>query len=150
MPNVAGRRAAIPPALVLALSLTACTLGNEADPIGLTSLEDPIFLVQTEAAAAVMEALFDGPIAADDAGCVRLQPSGATVVWPFGFSLREVGGQHYVIDGSNRSIGRIGGDFRFGGGFVPTLHEGIPLDQSARALAEDRCPGSYWIVGDVS
>lgn len=141
-------------ALALVLAVSACAISDGTDPLatGLGGSEGPLFLVQSEPATAVMDALFEGSIREDDAGCLRTQATGAigaTVVWPYGFTLRTLGDDPYVMNADGRVVGRIGGVFLLGGGYVPSLHEGIPLADAARAAATERCPGSYWIVGDV-
>lgn len=99
-----------------------------------------LFLTQGAPATFVMDALFEGRVVVDDAGCVRLDgPDPATVVWPYRFTLE--GNTVHAADG--RIVGRLGGSFRLGGGEVPTLAGG---DWQS---ALDRCPGRFWIVGDV-
>ncbi|MGH7539896.1 MAG: hypothetical protein ACRELC_02750 [Gemmatimonadota bacterium] len=101
-------------------------------------------------ATVVMEALFVGRVIRDPAGCLRLEtPDQHTVVWPFGFRLVPADGGLAVRDADGQAVGRIGGDFRLGDGEVPFLHEGLALPEAERRAAETRCPGRYWIVGDV-
>lgn len=110
-----------------------------------------LFLTETVPAALHMQALYKGNVIADAAGCLRLAGTGEqhTVVWPFGFELRRRKGVATVVDPNGRVIGEIGGAFTLGGGEIPTLHDGIPLSDAQRAQARERCPGRYWIVGDV-
>lgn len=110
-----------------------------------------LFLTETVPATMHMQALYEGNVIADAAGCLRLTGMGLqhTVVWPFGFELRRRMGVATVVDPAGRVIGEIGGAFALGGGEIPTLHDGIPLSDAQRALARDRCPGRYWIVGEV-
>jgi hypothetical protein len=97
-----------------------------------------------------MEALFHGTVVRDAAGCLRLQnEAGSTVVWPHGSRLDGSGSDLRVSDASGRVIGRIAGTFRFRGGHVPFLHDGISLSRSQRDQAKASCPGTFWIVGDV-
>ena len=98
-----------------------------------------------------MDALFQGRVVTDAAGCIRLDsppPDAGTVVWPFGFTLAREGRVLSVRDAAGREVGRIGGSFRFGGGHVPFLHEGTGFSAAERARAEARCPGTFWIVGE--
>jgi hypothetical protein len=133
--------------IVVLTTLSACT---PVTPIGV-DVGDVVFLTETAPATFNMEALYKGNVIADAAGCLRLAQSGGqhTVVWPFGFELRPHNGGANVVDSRGRVIGEIGGAFTFGGGEVPTLHEGIALSDEQRAVARERCPGRYWIVGEV-
>jgi hypothetical protein len=80
-------------------------------------------------------------------GCLRLDtPDTHTVIWPKGFDL---GADLRVRDDRGAVVGRIGGAFRLGGGEVPSLHDGIPLSEADRVRAGSRCPGRFWIVGEV-
>jgi hypothetical protein len=125
--------------------------GRDAELLASDANNDVIFLAQNVAAAAVMEALFEGRVINDPAGCLRLDSvDDATVVWPKGFSLVQQGGEYRIRDAGLRDVGRIGGVFRFGGGEVPYLHDGIALSVADRELGQTRCPGKFWIVGDVA
>lgn len=134
-----------------ALLFATCTAASP-DPAGLRFDEvgGVTFLAQTAPPNAVMEALFQGRVIVDDAGCMRLEsPDPATVVWPYGFTLERRRRDMVVLDGNGREVGVAGGSFRFGGGEVPTLHEGLALNATTRARALERCPGRFWIVGDI-
>lgn len=137
----------------LAILVVATWLGSCSDSGNLTRAPDAVetlFLAQNVVPNATMEALFQGRIIRDRAGCLRLQaPDDATVVWPKGFTLRNRSGELAVLDSKGRKVGRIGGAFRLGGGEVPLLHDGIGLSSAARRQAEARCPGRYWIVGTI-
>lgn len=138
-------------ACAVALALAAC---GGAEGLGPSfSRNDPpaLFFVQGAPPAAVMDALFQGRVARDAVGCLRLDNLGdqPTVVWPHGFTIAERDGELFVKDAAGREIGRIGGSFRFGGGEILALHEGLKLSDEARQQAESRCPGRYWIVGEV-
>ena len=131
--------------VLVAFSMAACVTEPEQDA-------DLLFLVQkpVEGERVVMDALYQGSVVERD-GCLRLgdEPDGHTVVWPPGFSLvRRVGG-HEVRNEAGRAIGQVGGFFRLGGGEVPTLWEDGPVDDQTRTAALDRCPGRYWLVGEV-
>jgi hypothetical protein len=134
------------------LALSTIVVGA-CSPLSSTVLgaEDVIFLAANAPATMVMEALYKGSVVADAAGCVRLAGASEqhTVLWPYGFALRQHDGAATVVDAGGREIGRIGSSFTFGGGEVPTLHEGIALSDAQRELALQRCPGRYWIVGEV-
>lgn len=129
------------------LALSACA------PLPSSSVDagDVVFLAATEPASVHMEALYKGNVVADAAGCLRLAGTSEqhTVVWPYGFELRQRDGAATVVKPGGREVGEIGGFFTFGGGEVPTLHEGIALPAAQKALALEKCPGRYWIVGEV-
>lgn len=136
-------------AALAALALGGCT---SSPPEGTASLLDVpahgevLFLTQNAVPDGFMEALFVGRVIADAAGCLRLDgPDPATVVWPFRFILDPRG---RVLDSLGTEIGRIGGSFRLGGGEV-TLHAGIAMSEAVKQVAEARCPGRFWIVGEI-
>ena len=136
---------AIAVALLIASACIASS-GDEADLLGLNGGGNTVFLVQRNQPTVVMEALFEGRVEADAEGCLRLEgPNPATVVWPFGSRLEG----SRVLDSAGHEIGRIGGEFRFGGGEVPSLQAWIAGTAEERGRIEARCPGRYWIVGDV-
>ena len=138
-------------ALAVAMALAACSASGGGGP-SLTGNENPdatVFLAQNIRPDAVMEALYVGRVVRDEQGCLRTESEGgALVIWPYGSSLQARDGGLYVRIEEGRSIGRIGGSFRMGGGYVPAAafeH----LSPSDRALAESRCPSThYWVVGD--
>lgn len=108
-----------------------------------------LFLTAAQPATESMQALFEGRVVIDAAGCIRLDsPDPATVIWPHGFSLVARAGQVHVRDSTGREIGSIGGAFRFGGGEVQELSGSI-MNAQARSAALARCPGRYWIVGET-
>lgn len=128
------------------LAMAACA----ASPTGGADADDVIFLTASAPATVHMQALYEGNVVADAAGCLRLaDASGHTVVWPHAFELRQRNGAATVVAPGGREIGEVGGAFRFGGGEVPTLHEGVAVSDAQRELALQRCPGRYWIVGEI-
>lgn len=139
--------------LVLALLvLTGCssaTDGGPTTPLSSLSAADVHFFTQDEVPEVVPDALFEGRVLLDDAGCLRLDgPDAHTVIWPKGYSLAVAEGALAVRDGGGETVGRIGGAFRLGGGEVPFLHDGIPMAKVDREAAEAACPGRFWIVAE--
>lgn len=126
------------------LLFAACTVPEASDA---GSGSGPLFLAQSQAQTEVMQALFTGRVIADSAGCLRLHgPDNATVVWPEGFTLAA---DSSVVDPTGVGIGRLGGDFRLGGGEVdsiPLVH--LAGSEDSRAV-QARCPGKFWIAADV-
>jgi hypothetical protein len=136
--------------LVMVAAASAVLVSCSADTVNPKDSGEILFLTSSEPATAHMQALWDGRVSADAAGCLRLDgPDRHTVVWPHGFQLREQGSTIAVTDAGGRLVGTIGGSFRFGGGEMPTLHEGIALSAVDRQAVIRRCPGRFWIVGEI-
>jgi hypothetical protein len=136
----------------LALAAAAACSGAEGTAPNLVGGDNPdatVFLTQKAPQDAVMEALYTGKVNRDEQGCLRTESeNGALVIWPYGFRLAGRSDGLHVENAEGRSIGRIGGTIRMGGGFVPANSH--YLTDADRALADTRCPsGNYWIVGDT-
>lgn len=141
------RRAAVLGAVVAG---AGCAASEDPTALLRTGGTETVFLVQSEVPDAVMDALFQGIVVRDDAGCLRLDTEARpTAVWPAGFSLVAASGGLTVRDAQGAEVGRIGGAFRLGGGNVPDLHDGLPISDATREIGRTRCPGTYWIVGGV-
>ena len=144
------RRWLLPLAVFLTSGGCGGDLAGPADYSLIPQDGETFFLVSPIKPNAVMDALFQGEIAEDSSGCIRLQPpSGATVVWPKGFSLDVTSAGARVLDEDGMEVGVIGSTFRFGGGEVPLLHEGLGFPPTKAAQIQSRCPGRFWIVGEV-
>lgn len=138
--------------VLLSLILTGCAdTGTPTADLPLDSLEgDTYFIRQPERPRSVMDALFQGRVVRDERGCLRLQPpADATVVWPFGSTLEARSSGQWVVEAGGNEMGKIGGLFSFGGGEVPFLHVGLGFQQPDITQIQTRCPGRFWIVGDV-
>lgn len=97
-----------------------------------------------------MEALFEGRVVEDEAGCLRLDgPDAATVVWPRGWGFERRNGTVRILDADGQLVARLGERMSLGGGEVETLPAAMGFTQADRDLAENHCPGRYWIVGDA-
>ncbi|HSK18784.1 MAG TPA: hypothetical protein VK912_06570 [Longimicrobiales bacterium] len=135
-----------------ALLAAACSSPEDVlsfDPLNFQERTGIVFVRQNATPTAVMEALFEGRVVADAAGCLRFDsPDPATVVWPNGFTMVQSGDEMVVRDATGREIGRVGGTFRLGGGEVTSL-QGAAMSAADRQRAQTHCPGRYWIVGDV-
>ena len=136
----------------LALAAAGACSGAEGTAPNLTGGDNPdatVFLTQKAPQDAVMDALYTGKVNRDEQGCLRTESeNGALVIWPYGFRLAGRSDGLHVENAAGRSIGRIGGTIRMGGGFAPANSH--YLSDANRALADARCPStSYWIVGDT-
>lgn len=140
--------------LIAGLAATACS----SDPVETTV--EPSFQVQfpsaTDAALVMtqnvvpseaMDAWFEGLVVADDTGCIRLEDGeGPTVVWPRDY-MGEVAAEGFaILDANGTEVGKIGESFGVGGGEVPELLATLGFSEADRELAEELCPGNYWIV----
>ncbi|HEX2211735.1 MAG TPA: hypothetical protein VHG93_28870 [Longimicrobium sp.] len=140
--------------ILLAASLplaAACGADLEPEP-ALNGNQDPdgvVFLAQNEPPVAYMEARYQGLVTRDAQGCLRVQDQdNAVVIWPYGSRLEARGGELVVIAADGREVGRIGGHFEMGGGFVPIT--AASLSNADLALARSRCPSDeYWVVGEM-
>lgn len=108
-----------------------------------------VFMTQDVVHDVTMDALFEGDVVADEAGCLRLQSAdAATVVWPQGLTAVPAEGRIEVRDAKGQSIGRIGGGFSLAGGEVSTLSDAMGFTAADRSVAAAECPGNYWIVAN--
>ncbi len=106
-----------------------------------------VFLRMRITPDAHMDALFEGRVVADDQGCLRLDSVDRhTVVWPAGYDFTAADGAVRILDADGSPVGVVGDAFRFGGGEVTSLHDGLGFTRADRELAEAHCPGRYWIV----
>ncbi|NJD51444.1 MAG: hypothetical protein FIB07_01090 [Candidatus Methanoperedens sp.] len=108
-------------------------------------LPAPFFPMQKEPATSYMQALLsDKPeelIIKD--GCLRA--GGYLLVWPSGFSVNTGDGRIQITDDNGHPVMRVGDKIKLGGGEMP----GERIAQYSSELPNDRCSGSYWIVGEV-
>jgi hypothetical protein len=139
-------------AKLLGCALVLATLACADHGVGpdLNAGGDPdevIFLAQNELPAGYMEALYRGPVALDEKGCLRLS-GGVTVIWPYGATLQNRDGELHVRDPEGRVVGKVGGNFHMGGGYVPLT--AAVLSAEDRARAENDCPSAdYWVAGEM-
>jgi len=124
---------------------------DSASPVDAGPDEPVLFLTQSAPPTSVLEALFQGRVEVDQAGCLRLgsDPDGPTVVWPFGSRLvREKTG--LVVRGPDGSdFVRIGENVRLGGGEVSDLRSLGILPEAMLTAALNRCPGVFWLAGEL-
>lgn len=136
------------------LAAAACSSadigGLEPDPsFEMEERDGVVFMTQNVVPAAMMDALYMGRVFLAEEGCLRLETSEtASPVWPKGYGFSVAGGEIRVLDRDGEVVGTVGEEFRLPGGLVPELSDAMGFDQADRDLAESRCPGDYWIVGE--
>lgn len=136
--------------LLMAAAACAGDLGPEPNLAGNDNPEGVIFLAESELPGGYMDALFQGRVVRDGEGCLRLESAQpATVIWPLGSTIESRDGKLIVKDGAGRHLAEIGARSRFGGGYVPS-HTYASLSARDRGLAQNRCPGEYWLAGPAA
>ncbi len=140
---------------LVAIAVGACSSLTDVDPLAIEAdtIEARIgsgivFISMKVSPTDAMSALFEGAVIADEEGCLRLDSVDEhAVVWPNGYGFDDTGGTVRILDAEGGLVGRVGDDFDLGGGEVTSLHDGLGFTQADRDLAEEHCPGRYWIVG---
>jgi hypothetical protein len=143
--------------LSLVIASTACNSpsapGQEllaADAIQAQRSDGLVFLTMRITPEAHMEALFEGAVVRDEAGCLRLDsPDAATVVWPRGWSFEQRDDALRILNAAGQLAASVGEQLTLPGGEVETLPSVWGFTQADRDLAGSQCPGRYWIVGDA-
>lgn len=121
--------------------------GSTSPNLQVLSASGVKLITQNLVPADAMNALFEGPVVSDEQGCIRLDAEDdATVIWPHGFTLESTIEGIVIRDESGGSVGRLGDDFTLGGGEVTSLTDAMGFTDADRRLAEEHCPGRYWIV----
>lgn len=135
------RRALAPLAVVVVAAACSGAEGTGPNLLGGENPDATVFLTQQAPQDAVMDALYTGKVLRDEQGCLRTESAnGALVIWPYGFKLHaRLGGLH-VENAEGRSIGRIGGNVRMGGGYAPAAYADTYLTDANHTLADTRCP----------
>ncbi|MGE0440313.1 MAG: hypothetical protein AB7L66_08970 [Gemmatimonadales bacterium] len=127
----------------LVFGLVVATACSSFEP----AFDGSLFLAQKEGSRDVMDALFDGVVSLDAAGCYRLGlQDQVTMIWPAGYRLIPTVEGPAVVNAQGVEIGRIGSTFRLGGGIVGTIPSGLLPSDALRRLALQQCPGSFWIA----
>lgn len=143
--------------LLLAATLSACESPTDTDE-GLVigdALQarlagDLVFLTMRITPTEHMEALFEGAVVSDEAGCLRLDsPDAATVVWPRHWAMELQGNTIRILNADGQFVASIGDGFSLPGGEVQTLPATMGFTEDDRQLAANQCPGRYWIVGEA-
>lgn len=141
----------LPPMVVV----EAIDPGNIPDDTrgGVTEYTGPdgqtIYFPRQGPAVAYMDALLEGTLALDEAGCLRMEypgmgadgELGPLVIWHYDFTLHVEGDAVEVLNGAGEVVARVGEEVRMGGGFGSEVAlPGMPLEA---------CPGPYWILGSI-
>lgn len=143
-------------AALFAIVMTGACSSDSSSPtepvptsaLQLTVQEDVAVFTQNVVPEATMEALYEGVVNVDGAGCLRLAtPEAHTVIWPVGYGVRSEGPDRVVHDDQGNPAGTIGEAFSLPGGEVTELSDALGFTEDDRALADSRCPGRYWIAG---
>lgn len=152
----AGTGAGIAAAVLASLAVSGCSTSSEPDGFGegaehlaVAHGDGVVLLTQNVVDADAMDALFEGNVAPDASGCLRLGVEGeygVTAVWPQGYELAAIDGAPHVVDGAGDPVGLIGGAFALAGGEVPELTDAMGFTEADRELAHATCAGRYWIV----
>lgn len=131
-----------------ACSSSSITASNPEVRLQVEDEAGVVFMTQNVIHEVTMDALFEGAVVEDAEGCLRLDsPDAHAVIWPHGFSPREVDGGVEILDDEGTLVGTVGGEFSLAGGEITTLSDEMGFTQADRDLADSRCPGRYWIVG---
>lgn len=133
-----------------ALAAAACAspLAMDARLNGGDDPQGTVFLVQVENGNH-RDALYEGRVVRDEAGCLRLETTDRhTVLWPAGSRFYTRDGEFHVNDAAGRQVGTIGGTFGLGGGETAELGAHL-LSADDYRLATERCPGRYWVVSGM-
>lgn len=141
---------AVTAVLVAAACSSAGTTGVDPDPsFEVEERDGVVFMTQNVVPEAMMDALYMGRVFLAEDGCLRLETAEtASPVWPQGYDFSVSDGRIRVLDRDGEVVGTVGEEFHLPGGLVPELSDAMGFDQADRDLAESRCPGDYWIVGE--
>lgn len=115
---------------------------------------DVVFLNQSESVDHIPTSMGGGELAVDGKGCLRMGPQGDrrpnfVPVWPPDYSLDAGGERMRILDGEGWVVARVGDEIRVGGGPASSLEAVVDVDEQQGREIRERCPGSYFIVGEV-
>lgn len=115
---------------------------------------DAVFLNQSASVDGIPTTVDSGELAVDRKGCLRMGPQGDrrpnfVPVWPPGYSLDAGGERMRILDGEGRVVARVGDEIRVGGGPASSLETVVDVDEQQGREIRERCPGTYFIVGEV-
>lgn len=98
----------------------------------------------------VMEALLSGNLV-EQAGCLRIEMAGnsesVVPIWPADYTLSSRNGTLVILDGSQQAKVQVGEAVLLSGGFVQSLNDSPAVSNEISRKVQQRCPGSYWLVG---
>ena len=148
MPSTSLKRAAMLAAL---LFIAACS--SESNPTLPIEYGDLLFPRQKAADGEriVMQALLIGPLVTRN-DCLRIDSRhGETSylpIWPPDYGLKIEGNIVNVVDGTGRTLVRVGQAVYMGGGEIHSLEGIAAIDAQTKQAVAERCGGPYWIVGE--
>lgn len=131
--------------VLVTLVVGACGAGpaTESSDTTASSRSSDVFFPEYQPTGEVMMAEFRGKLVLDDESCLRVEwPRHGSVVpiWPSDYKLDVTGREVRVLAKSGRVAARVGEEVYMSGGEIGRSLEG-------RRELEERCPGTYWIVG---
>lgn len=98
----------------------------------------------------VMEALLAGDLV-EQAGCIRIEVVGNSEsivpIWPADYALSRRNGTLQILDGNREAKIQVGEAVLLSGGFVQSLTDNPAVSNEVSRKVQERCPGSYWLVG---
>ena len=122
---------------------------QEADTIEARVGSGIVFIAMRVVPTHHMDALSQARVLEDAQGCLRLDSADRhTVVWPHGWGFEAAGDGVRILDEDGVLVGQVGEEFSLGGGEVTSLPASMGFTDADRQLAEEHCPGRYWIVAD--
>ncbi len=116
------------------------------------SSEAEIFFPQQKPDLDRMDAMGGGELVLDEAGCLRMEggteadPYSEVPVWPADYELDTSGDEVRVLDARGRLRARVGEEVAMGGGGATEDLGGV--DERTKLELRERCPGTYFIVGE--
>jgi hypothetical protein len=101
-----------------------------------------------------MEALGGGRLTIDERGCIRMEVSEdgpePTLIFLPDYALGFKDDEVWILDGEDRPVAKVGDLVRVVGGSTGDSLEGFSgLDEQTKRELYERCPGPYWMAGEV-
>jgi hypothetical protein len=125
--------------------LIACDAGSTTESSATTTSahDTDVLFPEYRPTGIFMMAGYRGELVLDDEGCLRVEGPGhgsIVPIWPSGYEPDAMGEEVRILNRSGRIAARVGEEVYMSGGEIGRSLEG-------RRELEERCPGTYWIVG---